>query len=337
MYYNNGAGSFSGPRYVNLPVTCCIALGDVNGDGIPDLVSNTGYVAFGTASGVFKKAVSYPIDAALGSENVVLADLRNDGLTDIVFDSQGSISVLLNQGKAGVEDGLWTSVTDGAGCGASADFNLDGKPDLAVNNTLGVSILLGTGKASAPFTTGTTIALPNAACLITGDLNGDGIPDLLVPANGTVNAYLGNGDGTFDLKSTVATPSGGYVALGDFNHDGKLDFATSGNLLALGKGDGTFQAPVPFVPNPPVSGFSAIATGDINNDGWTDMVLTNDSVPIVNLTVLLNNQQGGFTQAPTNFGGETYQVILADLNKDGNLDLVLGGGAAIYFGNGQGG
>ena len=56
--------------------------------------------------------------------------------------------MLLNQGKTGLEDGLWTSVTDGAGCGASADFNLDGKPDLAVNNTQGVSILLGTGKAT---------------------------------------------------------------------------------------------------------------------------------------------------------------------------------------------
>lgn len=66
-------------------------------------------------------------------------------------------------------------------------------------------------------------------------------------------------------------------------------------------------------------------------------MLTNSSVPIVSVYVLLNNQQGGFTQAPTNFGGETFQVILADLNKDGNLDLVLAGAAAIYFGNGKGG
>ena len=117
--------------------------------------------------------------------------------------------------------------------------------------------------------------MANAACLVTGDLNGDGIPDLLVPSNGTVVAYLGNGDGTFTLKGNTATPSGGYLALGDFNHDGKLDFATSGNLLALGNGDGSFQTPTAIVSNPPGTGFSNIAAGDINNDGWPDLVLTN--------------------------------------------------------------
>jgi hypothetical protein len=107
--------------------------------------------------------------------------------------------------------------------------------------------LLGTGKATAPFTTGMPIALAGAGCLITGDLNGDGIPDLLVPANGTAIAYLGKGDGTLTLRSTTAIPSGGTLALGDFNHDGKLDFATSGNLLALGNSDGTFQTPIAIV------------------------------------------------------------------------------------------
>ena len=44
---------------------------------------------------------------------------------------------------------------------------------------------------------------------------------------------------------------GRHLVLGDFNHDGKLDFATSGNLLALGNGDGTFQTPTAIVANPP--------------------------------------------------------------------------------------
>jgi hypothetical protein len=337
LYLGNGAGGFSGPHYINLPGAGGdgLAIGYMNGDGIPDLVSGGVNIAFGKGGGAFTKPVSYTITGP--ATELVLTDLRNDGLTDIVTNT---VSVLLSEGKGHFEDGIWTAVAGGAGCGVTADFNGDGKPDLAVNNAQGISILLGTDKPTTPFTPGTPIALANAGCLVTGDLNGDGIPDLLVPVNGTVVAYLGNGDGTFTLKSTTATPSGGYLALGDFNHNGKLGFATSGNRLALGNGDGTFQAPTPIVANPPSTGFSNIAAGDINNDGWTDVVLTNNGIPYNNVFVLLNNQQGGFTQVPTNFGATTNQAILADLNGDGNLDLVLqytsAGNSSVYLGNGKG-
>ena len=249
--------------------------------------------------------------------------------------------MLLSETKGLYEDGIWTSVTGGAGCGVAADFNGDGKSDLAVKNANGISILLGTGKYLTPFTAGANIGLAGADCLVTGDINGDGIPDLLVPVNGTVVAYLGNGNGTFTLTSTTPTPSGGYLALGDFNYDGKLDFATTGNLIALGNGDGTFQNPTDIVSDPPSTGFSGIAAGDINNDGWPDLVLTNNGIPYNDVYVLLNNQQGGFTQVPTNFGPLTTQPILVDLNSDGALDLVVvntsSGAAGVYLGNGVGG
>ena len=345
LYSGNGAGGFSGPTFVELPGVTeeGLTLGEVNGDGIPDLISGEAYVAYGEGGGHFSKPVSYTIGGYF--RNILLTDLTNNGLNDIVTSGYSALSVLLNEGKAQFEDGIWTAVTGGASCGAGADFNGDGKPDLAVVTSTGVSILLGTGKAATPFSTGTPITVAGAACVVTGDLNGDGIPDLLVSVNGSPNAllaYLGNGNGTFTLKSTTATPnSGGYVVLGDFNHDAKLDFATSGNLMALGNGDGTFQTPTAIVASPPVGGFSGIAAGDINNDGWTDLVLTNAETPIyTNVFVLLNNEKGGFTQVPTNFGEFTQQPVLADLNNDGNLDLILcssgGTGAIVYSGNGTG-
>jgi hypothetical protein len=216
---------------------------------------------------------------------------------------------------------------------------------LAVNTPSGITILLGTGTASKPFTTGATIATETPGCPVTGDLNGDGIPDLLIPVNGNPNAilaYLGNGDGTFTLAGTTPTPdAGGSVVLADFNNDGKLDFATSGNLLALGNGDGTFQTPAAIVASPPKGGFSGIAAGDINNDGWPDLVLTNDNIsPYYDAYVLLNNQKGGFNQVPATFGEFTEQPVLADLNGNGFLDLVLAAPtssrALVYLGNGTG-
>ncbi len=347
LYFGNGSGGFSGPKRLSLPGAGFVAgfvIGDVNGDGLPDLISSSGYVAYGEGAGNFSSPVSFAVDSTYAPANLALGDSRNNGLTDIVTDARDVVSVLLNQDNKFFEDGVWTNVAGGAGCGVKGDFNGDGRPDLAVNNTngstsQGIVILLGTGKGDAPFTLGSTITLGGAGCLVTTDLNDDGKLDLLVPAQGSVYAYLGNGDGTFTLASITPTPSSGYIATGDFNHDGKVDFATSGNLIALGNGDGTFQNPTDIVADPPSGGFSGIAAGDINNDGWKDLVLTSNVFPVnANATVLINNHKGGFTQVPTKFGALTAQPILADLTGDGDLDLILGGGsgAELYLGNGKG-
>jgi hypothetical protein len=343
VYLGNGKGGFSAPAKVQMSPVQHIAIADINGDGIPDLVGSNGDSALGTGSGTFHKPVYYRLPALnIVTNYVVPADLRNNGLTDIVLqDGDGGISVLLNEGKGVYEDGEWLPVAGAYGCAAAADFNGDGKPDLAMNSTAGISILLGTGEASKPFESGATLALTDAGCPVVGSLTGGGAADLLVPSNQTVVAYLGNGGGGFTQASTTSTPGGGFLAVGDFNHDGKLDFATSGNLLALGNGDGTFQTPVTFAPDL-YGGFTNIAAGDLNGDGWTDLVVTQDTDSFI--YVLLNNQQGGFTVTKiVAKDGESLidptQIVLADLNGDGNLDIVTGssyGGVAIYLGDGKG-
>jgi hypothetical protein len=346
VYLNSGSGGFSGPMEVSLPTYGPIAIADVNGDGIPDLISDIGYIDLGKGNGTFGAPQYHPLPSGNTTAHVVPADLRHNGRTDLVFvDPDGSISVLLNLGKGAFEDGEWQPLAASAGCGVAADFNGDGKQDLAMNTSTGISILLGTGKASPPFTPGTSIALEYAGCLVTGDVNGDGVPDLLVPTPFGVVTYLGNGDGTFTLKSTTPTTIEGYLALADFNHDGKLDFATSGNLIALGNGDGTFQTPTTLAPMPPpIEGFTNLAAGDVNNDGWPDVILSSDDIS--RIYVLLNNQHGGFTESSffsgvplANFG--PTEVLLADLAGNGVLDIVAasiyGGGAAVYLGNGKGG
>jgi hypothetical protein len=184
------------------------------------------------------------VENSLSSYDVVLAELHRKGVLDIVAAQSQAVSVLLNYGNGKFEESEWLSVPGSRSCAAAADFNGDGRPDLAVPTSTGIVILLGTGKPGTPYTTGATIPLSGPGCPIVGDLNGDGIPDILEGANslGGVGTYLGNGDGTFTLKSI--TPVGpGLIVFGDFNHDGKLDFADSTNQLALGNGMGHFRRP----------------------------------------------------------------------------------------------
>ena len=340
VYMGDGKGGFTGPQILNLPGNApyALAIGDLNDDGIGDVISggSEAYVAYGTAGGGFTKPVAYPVQSGDILEEVVLADLRNNGLLDIVTDSSSAVSVLLNEKKGRFEDGVFTKLPSSTGCGVSGDFNGDGKPDLAVNTAAGITILLGTGKAFDPFTVGQSMTLAGAGCLTsTGDLNGDGILDLVITGPSGVVSYLGNGDGTFTLKSTTPTPSFvGYLVLADFNHDGKLDFATCGNLLAYGNGDGTFQTPEPFITDPTPYGYNNIAVGDINNDGWPDLVVTNYDFPIMPpLYVGLNNHSGGFTSVLQTIA-LTNTAVLADLNGDGYLDLLCTDG--VYLGDGKG-
>ncbi len=346
LYFGNGKGGFYGPTFVYLPGGTGVTIGDVNGDGVPDLVNGSVEIAFGKGHGTFDLPVYYPVYAIADSRTgPALAALTSNGRTDIVTGGE-AVSVLLNTGEGHYQDGLLTPVPGGAVCGVAADYNGDGKPDLAVCTSQGITVFLGTGKANAPYTIGPSILLTSTYSVLTGDLNGDGTADLLVSvqgpggAGGTVMAYLGNGDGTFTLKSSTIISGTTFwsvaLALGDFNGDGKLDFAVAGNLLALGNGDGTFQPPSPFVPNPQ-SYFTNIAAGDLNGDGYSDIVLTNlfDNY----FYVLINNQHGGFTQSVID-NYSPGQVVFADLNGDGKLDAAIGengfGGVYIYLGDGHG-
>ena len=260
VYINNGKGSFGTPIQVSLS-GLSVAIGDVNGDGIPDLVGGSGCVALGLGLAKFAPQICYPVANTMGtSQGVVLAELTQGkaGFGDIISGLNGSVTVLINWGNGKFVDGLWVPVAGSGNCGVSADFNGDGKPDLGVPTGNGIVVLLGTGKALEPYSTGLTVPLSGPGCPITGDVNGDGIADILEGANslGGVGVYLGKGDGTFVLASVIPFGSNTDMVLGDFNHDGKPDIATSSNQMAFGNGDGTFQPPVSILPDPPLQGFS---------------------------------------------------------------------------------
>jgi hypothetical protein len=233
---------------------------------------------------------------------------------------------------------------------AAADFNGDDAIDLAVanssfgnGNTVGIRLNSGNGTFGGV----TNVNAGDGIYWVTaGDMNADGRMDL-VAANltGRVNVLRGNGNGTFQppIASTTG-PFAVHVAIGDLNTDGRQDLVVASanshsvNVL-LGNGNGTFQ---PFARLRAGVSPYGVALGDFNGDDVPDIVVANLRTLNSTVHVLIGNGDGTFRPKVLYHAGgrETRHVEVADVNADGNLDIVAGNSGSnsisTLLGNGDG-
>jgi hypothetical protein len=213
-------------------------VGDVNGDGRPDLVvgspfSGTVSVLLNLGGGRF--GAGSEMAAGQAPIALALADLDGDGRIDLVVADAGANSLIAFQGNG---DGTFQpgrAQSLGANSGPSAiaiaDLNGDGHPDAIVANELAatVSVLLGQGDGTfSPRVDHATAS--GSVALVTGDLDGNGRVDVVVasPFAGVVSVLLGKGDGGFLPRVDRASAAPRAVAMGDFNADGTPDVAVAG-------------------------------------------------------------------------------------------------------------
>jgi autotransporter-associated beta strand protein len=321
------------------------AVGDFDGDGIPDVIVSTpgfgNHLFFlkGIGDGTFQAAVQLNLPTfPLQIGGVVAAQTRPGGPLDLLVTFSDRFAVLLGNGDGTFQDPQYILIP-GVGDLTSAHFRGADQPlDLAVlTNGDHVDILLGNGDGTFGDPTPFALATGIAQAIAVGDIDGNGTLDIVVSHfQGQLSLLEGNGDGTF--QAPVSISGGGYrqytLVLADLRNDGHLDIATTdydGSTISvlLGNGDGTFEAPHHVRSGQyPVN----VRATDFDNDGRLDLVDENYN----GVAVLYGNGDGTFRD-PVQYDipAATRQMQVADFNGDGypDVSVVLYGGSLDVFMN----
>ncbi len=212
------------------------------------------------------------------------------------------------------------------------DYDGDGAPDLFLSAGSraggGIALLRNVGGKFSDVTADAGLgSRPGIACAA-ADYDNDGHVDLAVSFLHSVSLFHNEGNGKFievSASAGVKAAFSGATALTwvDYDHDGDVDLFVAGdNLLWRNNGNGTFANVSRETGIGSAPSFAAAAT-DFNNDRAVDIVLSGTS------TVWANPREGRWNPstggALPNF--RTSQVAVADLNKDGWMDLVFTGPA----------
>jgi hypothetical protein len=297
---------------------------DVNADGWPDVAvlnaSTRDVVVFLNQEGTLVEGprTSVPSGTFLTSH-----DVDGDGYADLLAGGGALIF--------GAARGIGF-VDRTAPTGRLADLDADGHVDVVRGGCFARGRGDGTFEAEA--------CLGNARYEArVGDLDGDGNPDVVAASRDDARVFWGS-------PTAALVPARSRVSLGvsiffyelaDFNGDGLLDVVATDRgraslVVRLGLGRGEF-GPEMLTAATPSS--LRIQTGDLNGDNVPDVLVENYADSDLGLFFGLGD---GTFEPMVRFGAGITQPVLAHLNGDDDLDLVVrtGGSVRLYFGDGEG-
>jgi FG-GAP-like repeat/Bacterial Ig-like domain (group 3) len=265
-----------------------VAVGDINGDGYPDLAvanygSNTVSILMGSKTGTFTVSAT-TLATCTNPYGVAIGDFKHNGFPSIAVTcaASGQMEVFPNNGNGtfGTPNIYTTDARPGPL--VVGDFNRDGKLDIVTGNTTANDVSFFAGHGDNTFANGViSPSLNFPAIIAAGDVNGDGILDIVgtAPNYNAVIVTLGKGDGTFGTIQQraagqfSATKQPWGLALGDFLNDGQLDIVTADTYNQINIAQPAYQQRY-------IAEYPAIPAGNPSID-----VLTNDSAASISLSV----------------------------------------------------
>jgi len=311
----DGLGSFGAPTYfatASNPQGVIVA--DFTNDGNLDVGSIASEalnrvisVAPGNGQGSFDVAQATRLPVTALPLYTQAADVNADGNLDLVFleyqffsPAYTVLQVRLGNGKGEFTSLPKLPIDIGYGGLRVADINNDGRLDCLVANSVTGQLTTYLGDGTGAFAPATTpaLAIPKSATAGTypigyqviaevADFTGDRLLDALIldAATYTLRLYPGTGQGDFGaVSATLTVPSLRQSFVADLEGDGDLDILATvptGAYVAQGgyavsrwlnNGTGSFTAGTPIT-----GPATKLATGDINNDGTTDIVLLSEA------------------------------------------------------------
>jgi len=330
-----------------------IAAGDLDGDGLVDLIVATGlhngiacnnkiYLNSGNKANPFTKiAIDLP-DSNGDSSVVKLADIDNDSLLDILLISDGKAFVFFNSITDPLNFSRWVELDIGdledAYDLSVGDANNDGWLDIIVGTDSGIVLFLNMHQNDAF----DTIELPQygrANQVEFVDIDNDGRIDIISLSKRHVRVFMNKyGNGTFLKEDLRIVLQGEYqrFCVSDINGDEFPDLIlakwSKNNIgsvysveLLVNNGGTGFHDSKTLIPPQANLNIRSIEAGDLNGDGMIDLVIGGTGGGISSNFMILNEGGGEFAEAIDLPGTSSWTrgIVIADVNNDSALDIVV--------------